>query len=59
MYFELFLTVSGAGPKLAMVIVSALSVEELGAIIADNPHFPIIARVGAVYEDSCELKTNF
>ena len=49
MYFELFLTVSGVGPKLAMVIVSALSVEEIrGAIIADNPAlFQSLPGVGA------------
>lgn len=48
-YFELFLTVSGVGPKLALIIISQLSVDEIkNAIITDNPAlFQSLPGVGA------------
>lgn len=48
-YFELFLTVSGVGPKLALVIISRIPVDEIrSAIIGENPAlFQSLPGVGA------------
>lgn len=48
-YFELFLTVSGVGPKLALVIISHISVDEIrSAIVGENPAlFQSLPGVGA------------